>query len=128
MRRERRQSGADGRCRVLVVEDEALIALLLEDMLEELGCHLVGIAASVGEGLALAASAVADVAVLDVNVGGTDVYPVAERLAARGIPFVFSTGYGAEGLPERWRGRPVVGKPFMLDDLRRALRAALAPG
>ncbi|PAU65850.1 hypothetical protein BZL41_04930 [Pseudomonas sp. PIC25] len=112
-------------CRVLLIEDETLVAFLLEDILLELGCTLVGLAASVDEGLRLASSVEADIAILDINVAGVQVYPVAERLAERRIPFVFSTGYGASGLPERWQDRPVLSKPYMLSDLESALRTAL---
>ena len=116
------------RHRVLIVEDEALLALLLEDMLTEIGCDLAGAASTIEEGLKLAASVEADAAILDVNVGGTAVYPVAETLAARGIPVIFSTGYGAASLPARWREQQIVDKPFLTDDLRAALTAALGSG
>lgn len=111
--------------RILVVEDELLIALLLEDLLGEMGCVLAGSAPTLEEGARLAEQEGIDAAILDVNVAGMQVFPLAETLAARGLPFVFSTGYGAEGLPERWRGCPVAAKPFDLEDLRRALEAAL---
>ena len=86
--------------RVLVVEDEALVAMQLEDMLDELGCVVVDVAGTVSRGVALAADAAValDGAILDVNLGGEKVYPVAERLAARGVPFVFCTGYGVAGI------------------------------
>lgn len=98
--------------RVLIVEDESLVAMLLETMLEDLGCVAVGPASSVDEGLRLAKEDGVDVALLDVNVAGTQVFPVAEALEAKGVPLVFSTGYGEGGLPEHWRGRPTVQKPF----------------
>lgn len=110
---------------IILVEDESIVALLLEDMLDEVGCVLAGTASSVEEGMALAATTEADAAILDVNVRGRDVFPVAERLMERRIPFVFSTGYGATGLPEAWRAWPVVVKPFTLESLAAALETAL---
>lgn len=113
--------------RILVVEDESLVAMLIETILEDLGCTPVGPAASVDEGLTLArGDAVIDAALLDVNVAGRQVFPVAEALAARGVPFVFSTGYGEAGLPDEWRGRPTLQKPFTEDAVQTAIRAALS--
>ncbi|WP_125256963.1 response regulator [Brevundimonas fluminis] len=111
--------------RVLIVEDESLVAMLLETMLEDLGCVAVGPASSVDEGLRLAKEDGVDVALLDVNVAGTQVFPVAEALEAKGVPLVFSTGYGEGGLPEHWRGRPTVQKPFTEAVIRDALMKAL---
>lgn len=113
-------------CRVLLVEDETLVALLIEDMLEEMGCLVAGFAASVEEGVRLAESVEIDVAILDVNVGGAEVWPVAQLLAARDIPVLFSSGYGFRGLPEPWRRKPVIGKPFLRADLEAALASALS--
>lgn len=111
--------------RVLVVEDESLVAMLLETMLEDLGAVVVGPASTVEEGLRLVEEGQMDAALLDVNVAGTQVFPVAEALEARGIPLVFSTGYGEGGLPENWRGRPTVQKPFTEAVIRDALMKAL---
>lgn len=113
--------------RVLVVEDEPAISMLLEDMLDDLGCQVIGPAANVAEALTLADSAAIDVAVLDVNVGGKPVYPVVEALVARDIGIVFSTGYGSAGIDERYRDRPMLPKPFGQSDLEKRLRAAIAP-
>lgn len=111
--------------RVLVVEDESLVAMLLETMLEDMGCLTVGPASSVDEGLRMIDEEQMDAALLDVNVGGTPVFAVAAALEARGIPLVFSTGYGEGGLPENWRGRPTVQKPFTEAVIRDALMKAL---
>lgn len=86
--------------RIMIVEDEALVALMVEDLLTDLGCQISGSFGAVDDALAYLRDAVApppalDGAVLDVNIGGTMVFPVAERLRAAGIPFVFATGYGA---------------------------------
>lgn len=112
--------------RVLIVEDETVVALMLEDMLDDLGCRLAGSVASLEKALQAAEATDADAALLDVNIGGKEIFPVAERLRARGIPMVFATGYGSAGLPERWRSSPVLAKPFVLEDLRAALGQALA--
>ncbi len=112
--------------RVLVVEDESLVAMLLETILGDMGCAPVGPASTVEEGLAIIADAEPlDAALLDVNVAGREVFPVAETLKARGVPFVFSTGYGEGGLPDAWRGHPTVQKPFTEASIREALMTAM---
>ncbi len=112
--------------RVLLVEDEALVAMLLETILEDMGCVPVGPAGTVEEGLAMVADpAPLDAALLDVNVAGRQVFPIAEALRARGVPFVFSTGYGESGLPDEWRGHPTVQKPFTESAIRAALMQAM---
>jgi CheY-like chemotaxis protein len=112
--------------RVLVVEDESLVAMLLETILEDMECIPVGPASNIDEGEVLALDTVdLDAALLDVNVVGRQVFPVAEVLKARGVPFVFSTGYGEGGLPEEWRGQPTIQKPFTESAIRDALMAAM---
>lgn len=112
--------------RVLVVEDESLVAMLLETILEDMGCVPVGPAATVDEGLELAGGdEPIDAALLDVNVAGKQVFPIAEALKARGVPFVFSTGYGEGGLPDEWRGQPTLQKPFTESAVRDALMKAM---
>lgn len=112
--------------RVLVVEDESLVAMLLETILEDMGCAIVGPVATVDEGLAAVADEESlDAALLDVNVAGREVFPIAEALKARGVPFVFSTGYGEGGLPDAWRGQPTVQKPFTESAIRDALMKAM---
>ncbi|WP_207456351.1 response regulator [Azospirillum sp. SYSU D00513] len=106
---------------LLVVEDEPLVAMSIEDTLEEMGVRIVGPAGSVSKALGLVESGGFDAALLDVNLRGERVDAVADRLAAGGIPFVFTTGHGADGLPENHRGRPVLPKPFTDSDLVRAL-------
>jgi CheY-like chemotaxis protein len=111
--------------RILVAEDEALLAMLLEDMLREIGCESVRWVATAEEGIALADTVDVDVALLDVNLNGVPSFALAECLAARGIPIVFSTGYAEVDLPERWRGRPLAAKPYTTADLVAALTSAL---
>ena len=118
----RRASGL----RVLLVEDENLVALLLEDMLAELGHTVVGPVARLDKALEIAQLEAFDVAILDVNISGEKAYPIAEALAARGIPFVFSTGYGKQSLRAPYSDRPALQKPFERHDLQRLL-AELAP-
>ena len=112
--------------RVLVVEDEAMVSMMLEDFLEDLGCVVVATASRLEEALQKAAELQIDVAVLDVNLAGKLSYPVAELLRSRGIPFLFATGYGTAGLPERLRDAPVLSKPYLRDQLAAALDAAKA--
>jgi CheY-like chemotaxis protein len=114
------------RCRVLVVEDETMIAMLVEDMVQDFGSAVVGPAAKMDEALNLARNANLDAAILDINVGGAAIFPVADVLRARGIPLIFSTGYGLDGLPPRFLGSPTLRKPFTYEALREALRNALA--
>jgi CheY-like chemotaxis protein len=111
---------------VLVVEDEYLIRMLLEDMLADLG---YGVAAAVGtlaEARAQAATAEFSAAILDVNLDGKEIYPVADILKERGLPFVFVTGYGEHSLPERYRDRPALQKPFQAEQLGAALSDLIA--
>ena len=110
--------------RVLIVEDEIVVALFLEDLLAEFGYEVAGIASHLEE--ALARPADYDVAVLDVHLNGRNVFEFADRLAARGTPFVFATGYGARGIPDRHCARPVLQKPFQPETLKQAL-AELVP-
>lgn len=112
-------------CSVLIVEDETIVSFLIEDMLGELGAAEVRHAAGVASALALVDERRPDAVVLDVNLGGEAVYPVAERLAARGIPFVFATGYGRQGLAPAWSDRPTLQKPFPLEALAAAMAEVL---
>jgi CheY-like chemotaxis protein len=111
--------------RVLVVEDEALVAMLIEDALTDLGCEVVALVAGLDEALSVAAREPLDAAVLDVNLAGREVYPAADRLAARGVPFVFATGYGPQGIRDGYRDRPALQKPFEPQELARALTRAV---
>ncbi len=116
--------------RVLLVEDETLVAMLLEDMIADLGGAVVGAASRVGRALDLVRElgSEIDLAVLDVNLGGEEVFPVAAALAEAGVPFAFSTGYGSAGLPEGWRNRPTLQKPFTQSQVESVLRQAPSGG
>lgn len=112
--------------RILLVEDEPLIAMMLEDFVDTLGYVVAGIADNVAGALELVESGGIDAAILDVNLrGGEKSGPVADALAALRIPFVFATGGGDEGIVERHRARPRLDKPFTMDRVEQAL-AALA--
>jgi len=111
--------------RILVVEDELMIRMLLEDMLGELGYTVAAEAGHIAEALEAARSGDFDVAILDVNLNGEPISPVADALVARGTPFVFATGYGERGLPEPYRDRPTLKKPFQMEGLKQMLDDAM---
>ena len=110
--------------RVLVVEDELMIRMLLEDMLGELGYTVAAEAEHLDEALEATKTAEFDLAILDVNLDGQPISPVVEALVARGTPFVFATGYGERGLPEPYRDRPMLKKPFQIEGLKQMLERA----
>ncbi len=120
-------AGLAGR-RVLVVEDESMVTMLLQDFLEEMGCELAGVASRLKEAMEKIDSATFDVAILDVNLNGQQTLPVAQALLARGRAMVFATGYAATTMPPEFRAVPILQKPFQQQDLERALRAALQIG
>jgi len=107
--------------RILVIEDEALVAMLMEDALLDAGFAVLGPARTVSQALEMLKGDAPDAAVLDLNLGGQNALSVAEALAARGIPFVVATGYGVAGLPANLRHIPVLPKPYDPDDLTSAL-------
>lgn len=111
--------------RLLIVEDEPLVAWLIEDLVGDEGGIVVGPAPTLAAAEALATEPL-DGALLDVNVGGREIYPLADALAARGVPFVFVTGYGSHGHPERFRQHPTIQKPFRPASFTRDVAAALA--
>jgi CheY-like chemotaxis protein len=113
-----RPSLRSSRLRVLLVEDEIMVALLLEEMLAELDFEVVGPVARLDRAVEMAQLQALDLALLDVNLNGKETYPVAEALAAREIPLVFVTGYGRGTLRAPYRDRPTLQKPFRRDDLR----------
>lgn len=114
--------------RVLIVEDELLVALMIEDFLEEFGCTVIGPCSSVEAALLAVRTEAPDLALLDVNLSGERVYPVAEALAERRIPFLFLSGYGEEAIPPGHSDWKVCAKPFRGADLAGMLCAALGAG
>jgi len=111
---------------IFLVEDEALIRMMLADMVEELGHRVVAEAGNVETGRELAQSASFDLALLDINLDGYSVAPVAEVIEKRGLPFLFVSGYGLAGLPQAFRERPVLQKPFLISKLNDAIGALIA--
>jgi len=119
--------------RVLIVEDAAMVSMLIEDMVCDLGGHVVGPASSVEQAMALALEADLDLAILDINVDGLAIYPVADVLRCRGVPFIFMTGYDSSVIPQHYQGQCVLSKPFShqtfcdtVDDILAGTRAGTA--
>jgi DNA-binding response OmpR family regulator len=112
--------------RIFVVEDEMMVSMLLEELLGEQGCELVGPVARLGKAIDLASTEKIDVALLDCNIDGKQVYPVAEILADRGIPFAFVSGYGGDYLDGLYRDRPILQKPFHAADLEKVVANLLS--
>ena len=110
---------------IFLVEDEVMIRMMVADMLEELGHRVAAEAGEIGEAMRLAQSTEFDLAILDVNVNGKVISPVADLIKSKGRPFIFATGYGSSGLPEEYRDRPALQKPFQLETLGKAIDSAL---
>jgi DNA-binding response OmpR family regulator len=115
------------RQRILIVEDDYLIATLLAEMLETAGWHVVGPVGRLSEAVDVAAKEGFDAAVLDINLGGEAVYPVARVLDERHVPFMFLTGYGTDTLQRPFCERPRLGKPFKNEELIGTLARLVAP-
>lgn len=114
--------------RILVVEDDMMIAMLVEDMLLDFGCHVVGPASNLTKALALAREAGPfSAAILDVNLGLESVFPAADLLRAQGVPLIFCTGYGDGALREADKACTVLRKPYRASELGAALSVALTP-
>jgi CheY-like chemotaxis protein len=111
---------------ILLVEDEVLIRMMLAEMVEELGHRVVAEAGNVKDGQALAGSAVFDLALLDINLDGRCISPVAEIIARRDLPFLFVSGYGPAGRPEQFSDRPVLQKPVPISKLGEAIDSMLS--
>ena len=110
---------------VFLVEDEVMIRMMVADMLEELGYRVAAECGDIAEAIKLAQHAEFDIAILDVNVNGKVISPVAELIRVRNRPFIFATGYGSSGLPEEYRDRPALQKPFQLETLSKMIDSAL---
>lgn len=109
----------------LVVEDEVMIRMMVVDMLEQLGYRIAAEAGDIDDAVRLAKSTEFDFAILDVNVNGRLISPVAETIEGLNRPFVFATGYGVQGLPEKFRDRPLLQKPFQMETLSKVIQGAL---
>jgi len=109
--------------RVLIVEDEAIIAMYVEDVISRFGYSVAGVVTNVDAALAFIETHAVDAAVLDINLKGKLVFPFCDALMRRGIPFVFASSYGERSIPQRYRVGPVVQKPFAPSELHRALEA-----
>jgi CheY-like chemotaxis protein len=110
---------------VFLVEDEVMIRMMVADMLEDLGYTVAAEAGDIDEALRLVESTYFDLAILDVNVNGKMISPVADLIKARNRPFIFATGYGSSGLPEEYRDRPALQKPFQLETLGKMIDTTL---
>ena len=110
---------------ILLVEDEALIRMMLADMVAELGYRIADEAHDLQSGLALAKSCAFDLAILDVRLGSDSSEPIADVVAGRGMPLIFASGYGIGGIPDSYRDRPVLQKPFQLPQLQATIEKVL---
>jgi CheY-like chemotaxis protein len=110
---------------VFLVEDEALIRMMIVEMLEELGHRVVAEAGSIETAEPLARASVFDLAVFDINIGGFNISPIAEIVAARSLPFVFVSGYGPAGRPALFADRPVLRKPFLIEHFADMINSAI---
>jgi CheY-like chemotaxis protein len=109
---------------VLLIEDEVVVAMLLEDMLSDLGHHVIAAASRLDEAMKCAAELTFDLAIVDLNLNGERSDQLAKLLSSRGIPFVLATGYGEAELEEHWKGMPALQKPFQLEELSKAISVA----
>jgi CheY-like chemotaxis protein len=110
---------------VFLVEDEALIRMMIVEMLQELGHRVVAEAGSIETAEPLARASVFDVAVFDINIGGFNISPIAEIVAVRSLPFVFVSGYGPAGRPALFADRPVLRKPFLIEHFADMINSAM---
>ena len=113
---------------ILIVEDEMIVALFIEDLLEELGHKVAGTSARLDDAIARANDGGFDLAILDVHLQGEEVFPLADQLAEKGVPFIFATGYGERGIPERLRAAPTLQKPFRPEELADMIEKLTAKG
>ena len=113
--------------KVFVVEDESLVAMQLEDMLFDMGCEVVGLAMRLNRAHEMLDAGVkVDVAILDVNISGEKVYPIAERFREAGVPIVFATGYGRSGVEEEWQECPILQKPYTTEQIETSIVSVIA--
>ena len=111
--------------RILVVEDSPVLAPFTVDVLDELGCKVVGSAPNMAVAREMVEAGGFDAALMDIHIRGERVFPLCEALAAKGVPFVLTSGYADWNMPEKWRDRPRLQKPYTLDKVEEALKAVL---
>jgi CheY-like chemotaxis protein len=116
------KAGLKGR-RILVVEDSPVVGPFTADLLGELGCEVVGPAPNMAAARELVEAGEFDAALMDIHIRGERVFNLCEMLDAKGLPFVFTSGYADRNMPEKWEGRPRVQKPYTLDQIEKALSA-----
>jgi DNA-binding response OmpR family regulator len=116
---------SDRPVRVLLVEDEMLVAFLIEGYLREFGCEIVGPVSRVAKALRMVEAETFDLALLDINLAGEEVYPVASQLKARGVPFVLLSGYGPDRLRDEWIGSPILSKPIQSEALKASIETLM---
>ena len=112
--------------RILVVEDSPVVGPFTADLLEELGCDVVGPAPNMASARELVEAGEFDAALMDIHIRGERVFNLCEMLEAQGVPFVFTSGYADRNMPEKWEDRPRVQKPYTLDQIEKALSALFA--
>jgi CheY-like chemotaxis protein len=110
---------------ILVIEDEMLILMMIEDMLADLGCESVAVASKIGQAITLIDDQVFDAAMLDLNLNGMESYPIADALAARDVPYFFSTGNSLTNVKDGYRDQDVLKKPFTFEQLSNMLSRSL---
>jgi DNA-binding NtrC family response regulator len=120
------QANGDGQRRVLIIEDEMMVAMMIEDVLTDNGFVISALATDIDQAMGLIRAGNFDAAVLDLNLGGAQTFPLADELMKRAQPFIFSTGYGAAGVGPAYQSISVVQKPFEEQDLVTALNEAMA--
>lgn len=111
--------------RVLVIEDEMLILMMIEDMLADLGCESVTVASKIGPAISLVEGQEFDTAMLDLNLNGIESYPIADALTMRDVPYFFSTGNGLTNVKDGYRDQDVLNKPFTFEQLSNTLSRSL---
>ena len=116
------EAGLKGR-RILIVEDSPVVAPFTADLLGELGCEVVGPAPNMAAARELVEAGEFDGALMDIHIRGAQVFPLCEILAAKGLPFVLTSGYADRQMPEKWQDRPRLQKPYTVDEVERALSA-----
>lgn len=119
-------TAAEGKLKILIVEDEALVAMLIEDVLADMGHEVVGVGGRLDQALALARQSEMDFAILDLNLNGQHTYAIADVLRERSVPFIFATGYGSGGVDQAWKDVRVLPKPFEPHQLAAAIAAVHA--